>query len=234
MRMCRCVVVKWNSSRRAYAPEGQFHRWLLRPKRFDHFESNQIKEPFQMSRYTAMTMGFLLIFLGTKLHLVDSYTLTPRATKFYTDRFQSSGNGANGGNPLTNSAYGNNYASGNNYGSSNYGSGNYGSGNNYGSGTSSIPQYNPPTAYGGSGFNSWGSYPNSYSSNNQNPYQTAGYQSGSNVNSYLASYNNSNINQASVGNLGPQKTVKPPSWICWPVLFLGAVLVIHGLFRRRG
>ena len=125
-----------------------------------------------MSRNTAVTIGFLLIFIGVKLRLVDSYTLTPKASKFYVERIQTSDAQANGLNPIANNPYSNNLGSGT--------SGNFNSQYN--------PQaYNPQGSYGNGGFNSWGSTPNSYrSTSNPNPFQTAGYQSGSDVNSYLA------------------------------------------------
>ena len=174
-----------------------------------------------MSRYTAMTIGFLLIFFGAKLRLVDSYTLTPRASKFYVERIKSSDTQANGLIPVANNPYANNLGSGT--------TGNFN------------PQYNPqaynPQGSYGSGFNSWGSTPNSYSSNsnsnsNPNPFRTAGYQSGSDVNSYLAAYRR-NDNPIAGSSFAGQETIQPPKWICWPVLFLGAVFVIQGALRGR-
>ena len=171
-----------------------------------------------MSRYTAMTIGFLLIFFGAKLRLVDSYTLTPRASKFYVERIQSSVAQANGHNPIANNPYANNLGSGT--------SGNFNSQYN--------PQaYNPQGSYSSGGINSWGSTPNSYrSTSNPNPFQTAGYQSGSDVNSYLAAYRR-NDNPIVGSSFAGQETIQPPKWICWPVLFLGAVFVIQGALRRR-
>jgi hypothetical protein len=51
---------------------------------------------------------------------------------------------------------------------------------------------------------------------------------------YQASYPNANYNQpiASItaGNL---RTITPPVWLCWPVLFLGAVVFLHGVAKPR-
>lgn len=30
------------------------------------------------------------------------------------------------------------------------------------------------------------------------------------------------------------REIRPPRWLCWPVLFLGAVILINGLTLRRG
>ena len=194
-------------------PRVSFIAGCLRLRQFDLFDSTKIKEPFPMSHYAAMTLGFLLIFVGINLHLVDSYELTPRATKFYAERLQSPTTQTNLNNPLANNTYG----------------------NNYGSGTSgSNSQYNPQSNYGATGFNRLGRYPSNYEQGNQSPFQNAGYQSGSNVNNYLASYNRTTTQNAGNINIGPQKRITPPSWISWPVLFLGVVFVIHGVIRRRG
>ena len=37
-----------------------------------------------------MTIGFLLLFTGAQLSLVDSYVLTPRASKFWAEKMNSS------------------------------------------------------------------------------------------------------------------------------------------------
>lgn len=119
-----------------------------------------------MSRTSVMTLGILLIFLGIKLNLVESYQLSPSATRFWMERIED---------PAVA------------YQSATYGqSGGYGFGANQ-------------------GYNS--------------PYQVASY---------------SNYNQA-----GPQlnwapKTIAPPNWLCWPVFFLGAVLLLHGVSLKHG
>ena len=33
--------------------------------------------------------------------------------------------------------------------------------------------------------------------------------------------------------MGVPKTVSTPTWLCWPVLFLGTVVFLHGLSVRR-
>lgn len=32
---------------------------------------------------------------------------------------------------------------------------------------------------------------------------------------------------------GATRVITPPTWLCWPVLFLGAVVFLHGLGKRR-
>jgi len=39
-----------------------------------------------MSRISVMTIGFLLIFSGIQLNLVESFVLTPEATKFWHEK----------------------------------------------------------------------------------------------------------------------------------------------------
>lgn len=51
---------------------------------------------------------------------------------------------------------------------------------------------------------------------------------------YQASHQNVTYNQASAGVVtGNVKTITTPNWLCWPVLFLGAVIFLHGIARRR-
>jgi len=40
-----------------------------------------------MNRTVVMTLGFLLVFFGIQLNVVDSYTLTPRMANFLSDKF---------------------------------------------------------------------------------------------------------------------------------------------------
>ena len=40
-----------------------------------------------MSRTTTMATGFFLILIGVQLHLVESFTLTPRVAHFLNDNF---------------------------------------------------------------------------------------------------------------------------------------------------
>lgn len=41
-----------------------------------------------MSRTSIMTIGFLLIMIGIKLNMVESYVLSPTATKFWMERIE--------------------------------------------------------------------------------------------------------------------------------------------------
>lgn len=47
-----------------------------------------------------MTVGFLLVLIGLQLNFVESYQLSPEATRFWVTRFETPDT------PLTNSAYG--------------------------------------------------------------------------------------------------------------------------------
>jgi hypothetical protein len=57
------------------------------------------------------------------------------------------------------------------------------------------------------------------SDQSQSPYYQASYS----VNPYPSANRQSQVS----------KVIAPPRWICWPVLFLGAVLFIHGLSMSR-
>lgn len=50
---------------------------------------------------------------------------------------------------------------------------------------------------------------------------------------YQASYANqaAQYQRAPALNVG-NRTINPPHWICWPVLFLGAVLLLQGVLRH--
>lgn len=41
-----------------------------------------------MSRTSIMTIGFLLIMMGIKLNLIESYVLSPSATRFWMERIE--------------------------------------------------------------------------------------------------------------------------------------------------
>ncbi len=105
-----------------------------------------------MRRRSIMVLGFVLIFLGVQLNLVESYELTPRFSNFLSENGQVT-------NPVM------------------------------------LPNQE---------FNS--------------PY-------------YQASYSNSQINQP-VSLSGNVTTITPPRWLCWPALFLGAVVFLHGFAKR--
>ena len=49
---------------------------------------------------------------------------------------------------------------------------------------------------------------------------------------YQASFPNANYNQP-VNLAGPPKVVTTPPWLCWPVLFLGAIVFLHGFSKRK-
>jgi hypothetical protein len=44
-------------------------------------------EPMTISKFASMTIGFVLILIGTQLFLVKSWLLTPTATRFFADNF---------------------------------------------------------------------------------------------------------------------------------------------------
>lgn len=133
-----------------------------------------------MSRYTTVTLGFLLVFIGIKFHMVESYFLTPKATQFWLERIEEPTN------TVQNNGFGN---------------GNYA---NYS--------------------NSYNQYSGNYLANNgiqNNPFQNASYQTPYGGQGPLAN------------RLWPQKQITTPRWLGWPVLFLGAVFVLHGAAMRR-
>jgi len=49
------------------------------------------------------------------------------------------------------------------------------------------------------------------------PYYQASYQTPATTSSYLPA----------------SRELRPPRWLCWPVLFLGAVILISGITSRR-
>ncbi|MEM7456827.1 MAG: hypothetical protein AAF456_20960 [Planctomycetota bacterium] len=138
-----------------------------------------------MSNNATMTIGFLLIFMGIQLNVIDSYTLTPRATQFWAERIAT---------PEQLAAAG--YTSFQNV-------------------AGAAGQYFDPSSGG-------------YAANNgyNNPFSQAGYSNS--YNSPLA---------PNVGGVlpfsGGRKTIRTPEWVCWPVLFLGAVLCMVAFARRR-
>lgn len=65
------------------------------PARLDRGKRSSSKPDFStfsllgipaMSRTSVMTIGFLLIFLGIQLNMVESWVLTPQATRFWNER----------------------------------------------------------------------------------------------------------------------------------------------------
>lgn len=158
-----------------------------------------------MSRYTTMTIGFLLVLIGIKFHMVESYLLTPRATKFWVERVGDSGNPVQG---VTNNLIAqmpNGYNSGNAFQNNAY-----------------SPFNNSYNSYSNSGNRGYGAA-------NDSVFQSASYQNQNTYQPRLA---------ASQGMLartmfGPQKQVTTPKWLGWPILFLGAVFILHGAGMRR-
>jgi hypothetical protein len=113
-----------------------------------------------------MTLGFVLIFVGIQLNLVETYVLTPRVSSFLSEHASSNPTDLANNDGLL--------------------------GNN-----------------------------SSYNS----PYYQASYPNGSGL------LNRGNV--AAPAIFGRPKTITPPSWICWPVLFLGTVVFLHGFSMRR-
>ena len=158
-----------------------------------------------MSRYATMTMGFLLVFMGIKFLMVESYYLTPQATKFWLERIED---------PASSEAFGqpNNSTNGANTYANNYGAYNNHPNNAYSNGYSN--NYSSPYRSNNNGFG------------NPSPFQAASYQR-----PYAPQ------NMQVTGASGPtnwlQKQLTPPRWVGWPMLFLGAVLVLQGASLRR-
>jgi len=51
---------------------------------------------------------------------------------------------------------------------------------------------------------------------------------------YQASYQAPNAAIAPAYSTSPiSREIRPPRWLCWPVLFLGAVILLNGLAVRR-
>jgi len=118
-----------------------------------------------MSRASLMSVGFLLIFAGIQLNVVESFTMTPRVSHFLNDNFS--------GNPNQIAA---------------------------------SPLLRPQFDTNRENYNS--------------PYYQASYAS-----------NAPQFQQTSVSQVG-NRTIVPPRWISWPVLFFGAVLILQGLLRN--
>ena len=52
---------------------------------------------------------------------------------------------------------------------------------------------------------------------------------------YQASYAKNNPAKSKLGKsgLGYQKKIPTPTWLCWPILFLGTVVFLNGASKRR-
>lgn len=119
-----------------------------------------------MSRTSLITAGFLLIFLGIQLNVVQSFTMTRSVGNFLSENFAGNPGRLEINSPIPS------------------------------------PQFE---------------------ANRQN-YNSPYYQ---------ASYGNNaaQFQRAPAAGIG-NRTIYPPHWICWPVLFFGAVLLLQGLLRR--
>jgi len=63
--------------------------------------------------------------------------------------------------------------------------------------------------------------------NNYSPFGQASYQSG------FGSSVSGPFTQAAYSLSTPaQRSLAPPSWLCWPIFFFGAVVFLHGLALR--
>ncbi len=132
-----------------------------------------------MRRTSTMTLGFLLIFIGIQLNLVETYVLTPRVSNFLTE---------NGGSRFNTNASVINPA---------------------GNGIVNVnPQFNRQPGIQNTPYNS--------------PYYQASFPQAQSVPQFEP-----------IANVGPAKTFSPSKWLCWPVLFFGAVLLLQGFSLRR-
>lgn len=110
-----------------------------------------------MNRTVMMTLGFLLVFFGIQLNIIDSFVLTPRMTTFLSDQFSEDGD------PL-----------------------------------SAMPLIDP---------------------NQPTPYAQVGYAATPGL--------------AMPAVLEANRVIRPPSWIGWPIMFLGAVFFLNGVAVRK-
>lgn len=193
-----------------------------------------------MSRTSLVTTGVLAILFGIQLNMVDSFVLTPRATKFWQSRLN---NPVFRTQPLQNTVAGIPNLNGQNV-------------NGYLPNrplpNTNLPNANQPyaqrPAIGGQQYGSqqYQQYSRSYARNNY-PFNTPNYSGRTGLpsfnrqgysgatNALPAGYTSANpLNRyANTGLLGPQKTVTPPKWISWASIFLGAVLFIYGAAMGR-
>lgn len=108
-----------------------------------------------------MTVGFLMVLIGLQLNFVESYQLTPEATRFWVERFGAPEN------PVSNAAY-------------------------RATGQAGQTGFQTPSVFQNAAFTSA-------------PAITAN-----------------------------ARTIEPPRWICWPVIFMGVAFVFHGAAIHRG
>jgi len=50
---------------------------------------------------------------------------------------------------------------------------------------------------------------------------------------YQASFENTSFKPPAIAAPTALKVISTPKWLCWPVLFLGAVVFLHGVSKRR-
>ena len=172
-----------------------------------------------------MTLGLLLIFTGVQLNLVDSFVLTPRATKFWKSKltsgpFENAGGpnqfaGGQQGQLLQGQSFSNQYAAGRQSGRS--------------AGGSSFPYSTPNYRRFRGNSGGQGIYQAGFNNNQQNRFGNG--NNGSARNAGLGNNGVANPNQAASRFAG-QKMITPPSWFCWPAIFAGAVLTLFGAARR--
>lgn len=105
-----------------------------------------------MQRISTMTLGFVLIFIGAQLNIIESYTMTPRMANFLS---------ADG----------------------------------------------------------IAVEPAAVTAQNKAPYYQASWQNVSSA--------------AAVNNPPGSREIVLPGWLCWPVLFLGAVVLLQGVSMAR-
>lgn len=114
-----------------------------------------------MNRTAVMTLGFLFVFFGIQMNVVDSYVLTPRMANFLSNKL--------------------------------------------------------PDAQA--------IQPNVFDANQQpGTFTQAGYTNSPPVQPGAVSQPFSS---------GANRVIRPPGWIGWPVMFLGAVFFLNGLSIRR-
>ena len=169
-----------------------------------------------MSRISLMTWGLLLILIGVQLNLVDSFVLTPRATKFGrancppvhlrmpAEISLQTDNGAKScrDSPFRISTHPAPLRPLQFIGQLPYSTPNYRRIRSSGRGVFQAGYRNNPQ----SGFDNNGSFRN------------AGYAGAPNPNNFDTASN----------RFAGQKMLTPPSWFCWPPVFLGAVLFLFG------
>jgi len=131
-----------------------------------------------MRRTSIMATGFILIFIGIQLNLVETYTLTPRFSNLLSEHASVRPNPNNSSINLFN------------------------------------PQLNPNNGFTVQNF-----------AQNNSPYSQASFPNRNNGGGLSP--------QQPLQTFGPPKVIRPPSWISWPVLFLGTVGFLHGLSMRR-